>query len=184
MEEKAYRFEAQEVLTLHIRAMSGEQRVQALGERTVLTVERTDAEKRLDQHMKGSGYAGKKLLPYVVLFAVGLVWLILWLTVLPERERALLLPGPAAIFAGIAGGIVTLKELSKRKKELGGMDREKALRDAAWEIALERAPKKAGDNDITYIPLDSRTKGMGKKDLVLTYDLLPEIAGQFLKKTV
>ena len=37
-------------------------------------------------------------------------------------------------------------------------------------------PKKDGDNDLTYIPITEKTLAMKNGDLMIMYDLLPEIA--------
>ena len=57
-------------------------------------------------------------------------------------------------------------------------DIDKALEEAAWECFLEAAPKKNDINDITYIPVNDQTLARKNGDLMILYDLLPEIALQ------
>ena len=53
-----------------------------------------------------------------------------------------------------------------------------ALENAAWEAAVRCAPHKCGDHDLTYIPDTADTMAMKNGDLMLSYELLPEIAVQ------
>ncbi len=41
---------------------------------------------------------------------------------------------------------------------------------------MDHAPKKYKNNDVTYIPITSRTLSMKNGDLMVMYKLLPEIA--------
>ena len=62
------------------------------------------------------------------------------------------------------------------------MTREEGLRSCAWECMIQGAPKKNDVNDITYIPVDETTLARKNGDLMILYDLLPEIAVQAYEK--
>jgi hypothetical protein len=47
---------------------------------------------------------------------------------------------------------------------------------------LEGAPKKDDINDITYIPVDEKTLARKNGDLMVLYDLVPEIAVEAHKR--
>ena len=50
------------------------------------------------------------------------------------------------------------------------------MEGSAWECLQEGAPKKQDVNDITYIPVDEKTLALKNGDLMVLYELLPEIA--------
>lgn len=50
------------------------------------------------------------------------------------------------------------------------------MEQAALELLLSSAPKKAGDSDLTYIPVNEKTLTMKNGDLMIVHRLLPEIA--------
>ena len=60
--------------------------------------------------------------------------------------------------------------------------REEALYRCAWECMVDGAPKKNDVNDITYIPVDEKTLARKNGDLMILYDLVPEIAVQAHKR--
>ena len=51
-----------------------------------------------------------------------------------------------------------------------------AEEEAAWEAFSNALPKKDEDNDLTYIPINKKTLAMKNGDLMIMYNLLPEIA--------
>ena len=50
------------------------------------------------------------------------------------------------------------------------------MEQCAWECLVDGAPKKNDVNDITYIPINGKTLERKNGDLMILYDLLPEIA--------
>ena len=57
-----------------------------------------------------------------------------------------------------------------------------ALEEAAWDVYLAEAPKKEGQNDLTYIPVNEKTLARKNGDLMILYRLLPEIAVEAWKR--
>ena len=69
-----------------------------------------------------------------------------------------------------------IRNRSAKKRELSVLSEEQALYRCAWECLVDAAPKKNDINDITYIPVDAETLARKNGDLMILYDLLPEIA--------
>lgn len=169
-----YPFRVLEVLTLHIREMSGEKRVQALGEFREYAICDGCARARLDGALRPGKSLWRKLAPYGTVLLFGLAVLAAgW-----EGGNAFRLLGGAGIFCGIAGGGSLFRRAGEEKRAYSTLPAEKALARAAWECLMETAPQKAGENDLTYIPVNGETLAMKNGDLSLTYDLLPAIARQ------
>ena len=66
----------------------------------------------------------------------------------------------------------------RRRQRYRGLSEAQALENAAWEAAVRCVPHKCGDHDLTYIPDTVDTLAMKNGDLMLCYELLPEIAVQ------
>jgi len=93
-------------------------------------------------------------------------------------EGALRLLGLAMTVCGLLGLTGTWQRLTKKKRTFSALSPEDALHQAAWDVLLDKAPKKYDINDITYIPVDAQILARKNGDLMLLYDLLPEIAVQ------
>ena len=167
-----YIFPSLEVQTLHVRDLKGESRVQALGLFREDGVCRECAAKHLAQMKNPMPSLRKKLLPYAAVLVFG----VLVTVFLHGWGRAVLMMGLAGILCGVLGLVTVSRTASKIKREYSAMTPAEAERRAAWELTLSLLPKKDGDNDMSYIPLDERTMNMKNGDLMIEYRLLPEIA--------
>lgn len=177
-EREGYSFRTLEVQTLHVRDFNGEKRVQALGNFQDWTICEDCARRWLEEVLAPGKRLTKACLPFALVLFAGALW-----TLLVRGEVfALRLLGPAAIFCGLAGIASSTRQLLTRGRELRALPREEALEQAAWESLLAAAPKKNGDNDLTYIPVNGETKGLDQRQLCLRYDLLPAIAAQALER--
>lgn len=164
-------FRVLEVQTLHIRDLGGEKRVQALGLFQDYAICRDCAQAYLDRLAQRGG-VGKKLLPFLLVLLFGIIVSILcW-----SGATALRVMGLAAILCGIAGSVTTLQAARKKRAEFSKLPPEEQLYQAAWECLLEVAPRKDGDNDLTYIPVTPQTLKLKNGDLMIVYDLLPAVA--------
>ena len=76
----------------------------------------------------------------------------------------------------------SIKRIRGQQAQSLALPREEAVKKAAWDCLLAAAPKKNGDNDLTYIPVDGETKALDQRELALRYDLLPAIAAQALER--
>lgn len=168
----SYPFRVLEVQTLHVRDLKGEKRVQALGLFQDYGICSDCAKRKLEQIRKPGSELWKRLIPFGLIFIIGVVLaVVFW-----KGEGALRLLGLAGIVSGIMGLVSISRGFSKRQKEYAGLTDSEALNRAAWECLVEFAPKKDGENDLTYIPVNDRTLKMKNGDLMIEYDLLPEIA--------
>lgn len=167
-----YPFRVLEVQTLHVRDITGERRVQALGLFQEYGICQGCARHRLDAIREPGRELWKQLLPFAVIIVLGAVLtVIFWF-----GEGVLRLLGLAGLACGVLGLAGGLKSSSQRRKEYAALSDEAALDRAAWECLIDSAPKKDGENDLTYIPVNERTLAMKNGDLMIEYELLPEIA--------
>ena len=74
------------------------------------------------------------------------------------------------------GIVPAIQKGKKTRAAYAAKSEQSALHDAAWEVLMQAVPKKSEDSDLTYIPVESSTLSMKKGDLMVMYDLLPEIA--------
>lgn len=168
----AYLFRVMEVRTLHIRDITGEKRVQALGHFQNYGVCRACAAARLAEIQKLGVCFFRYCASYSAILAIGLILIILFGT----SNGALRLMGIAAIGCGILGGFSTVRSFKKTREAYVALGREEALLRAAWDVLMDSTPKKTEDSDLTYIPVDEKTLAMKNGDLMIAYNLLPEIA--------
>ena len=173
--EGDFSFRTLSVRTLRIREPLREKRVQALGGMEDWAVCRSCASETLARRTSLRGSVLPRLIVFGLILLLALVLLAVRATVLPGRRE--LLPFAALLIIGsLMGFLGTLREGGAERKELLALDGEAALRRAALLTVLECAPAKSGEEDLSYIPLDEETLRMKNGDLMLRYDLLPEIA--------
>ena len=147
-----YRFRALEIHTLPVRDFKGEKKIQAVGDVVEFGV-CGDCARRWLRTCRG-GVSVKKLAPFAV-------------------YRLL---GAAAVICGAVGIASTVREHLRRRREYQALPEDKALERAAWETVLRCADRKRGDHDLSYIPITADTRKLKNGDLMVCYDLLPEIA--------
>ena len=161
-----------EVQTLHVRDITRDNRVQALGRFQDVSICRECAEKYLEKLKNPWKTIWKKILPFIIVLVFGIAVLIIcW-----GGATALLVMGFAGILCGILGIVSTIRSANKKRKDIDALTPDEAKKQAAWECLLSVLPKKDGDNDMSYIPVDERTLKMKNGDLMIVYDLLPDIA--------
>lgn len=174
--EVSYPFRAIEVRTLHVRDLGGERVVQALGDVRALSICNACAEEELSAALSPVLTAARRALPFACVLAVGMA---LSLTVTMQSDvPALRLPGPAAVLCGAAGCVSSWRDALARARTFRALEHRAALERAAWDRLLLALPRKRGDEDLTYIPIDETTRAMDARALAARYDLLPPIAEQ------
>ena len=171
-EHSHYHFRVLQVQTLHVRDFGKNSKIQALGDFEEYDVCAACAQEKYDSTVQVSAAVKKLCALWGTVMAIGLiVTLAYW-----KGEGVLRLAGLGAL---IGGGLILLGQLqnaTKARKELLALNREEALYRCAWECMVDGAPKKNDVNDITYIPVDDKTLRRKNGDLMILYDLLPEIA--------
>lgn len=177
-EHPHYHFRVLQVQTLHVRDFGKNSRIQALGDFEEYGVCAECAERKYDQCRNLGPAVRKYILLYGALMILGLV-----LTILFWNGEGVFRLGGLGLVVG--GGLCLAGNLQSnlaKKRQVDALDPEKARYACAWDCLLEGAPKKQDINDITYIPVDEETLARKNGDLMVLYDLLPEIAVEAHKR--
>lgn len=167
-----YHFRVLQVQTLHVRDLTGEKRVQALGDFEEYDVCASCARAKYDAYMDNRAAVKKAVLTWGLLALAGLVVTVLFWngdSVYRLFGLGMLACGAMCLYGGV-------KSTGTKKREMTALGEEKALYRCAWECLMDGAPRKHDINDITYIPVDRETLARKNGDLMILYDLLPEIA--------
>ena len=170
-----------EVRTLHVRDMDRAKRVQALGSFQDFYVCENCAHTREQLERLPVRAASPKLIGFGLTMLAGVALLTADLAYL-GGDRVFFLLALAAIACGILGLIQTLSDARERSRDLGTMTPEQARLEGALSLIRDYAPKKSGEEDLTYIPVTGKTLQMKNGDLMVMYNLLPEIAVEAWKR--
>ena len=170
----ALNFRVLEVHTLHIRDFDGERVIQALGEFQEYEICTACASEEVQALLLPAKRIMMRCLPFALLVIVGIA-LSLLLT-FRDIMPALRVIGPMAIVVGIIGITGKFREILSEREAVSKMSCDDAVRHCAWQLVLRNAPKKYGDNDVTYIPLNKDTMRMSAKELSERYNLLRTIS--------
>ena len=172
---------ALEVRTLPVRGLTGEKRVQALGDFVESGVCDSCARSHLDSLKSISKSSRKKVTVFSAVLIAGILIEIASFLFL-KSEKVFILLGIFAVICGVLGIYDSLKKAKEKSAELHAMTEKDALEEAAWDVFLEEAPSKEGTNDLTYIPVNERSLKRKNGDLMILYHLLPEIAVEAWKR--
>lgn len=167
-----YHFRVLQVQTLHIRDLTKEHKVQALGEITEYEICAKCAKEKLEYLLNQKQMFLKKILPFLSCSLLGaLITYLFW-----HQSNVFRLMGISMIICGLLCIWTRLREFLSKRAELLNLPKDIALYHCAWECLLENLPHKDGDNDLTYIPINKETLSRKNGDLMILYHLLPEIA--------
>lgn len=172
---------ALEVRTLHVRGAVGERRVQALGDEKTGAVCERCAREQLAVSLVPARAAKKQLYAFGAVFAAGILIEAVTFLFLKAHRIGILL-GIAALVCGALGIYDFLRRAKEKAASLQALPEAEALGEAAWDVYLAEAPKKEGQNDLTYIPVNDKTLARKNGDLMILYHLLPEIAVEAWKR--
>ena len=178
----AYPIQALEVRTLPIRGLSGERKVQALGDEKQGSVCERCAREQLNLSLDPVRAAKPRLIRFGAVFAAGLLIGAVALLFLKDNRQVFLLLGIAALACGVLGIYDVLKKAKEKSDSLHVLPDTEALEEAAWDVFVAEAPKKEDINDLTYIPVNAKTRSRKNGDLMILYHLLPEIAVEAWKR--
>ena len=177
-EHADYHFRVLQVQTFHVRDFGKNSKVQALGDFEEYDVCSACAEEKYEATVQVDKAVKKLCALWGTVMVVGLILAAaFW-----KGEGVLRLAGLGAL---IGGGLILMGQLqtaTRAKRELLAMDREKGLYHCAWQCMVDGAPKKNDVNDITYIPVNEETLARKNGDLMILYDLVPQIAVQAHKR--
>lgn len=177
-EHNDYHFRVLQVQTLHVRDVTKEKRVQALGDFEEYDVCAACTKEKYDGILDTGSAIKKASLLWGTVIILGLVLAIAFWNgdgVFRLLGLGMLVGGGLCLYGG-------LQSATRKKRELSALSREDALYRCAWECMIDGAPKKNDINDITYIPVNEETLARKNGDLMILYDLLPEIAVQAHKR--
>ena len=167
-----YEFKVLQVQTLHVRDIGKTSRVQALGDFEEYGVCDTCRQEKYNAIVNNAAQVRMTWLIYgsLVLLGVALAYLN-W-----NVNSVLQFTGLGLLFGGGLTLMGKLKTVNAKKIQLLMLSEEEAVEHCAWECLVDGAPKKNDINDITYIPVTEKTLERKNGDLMILYDLLPEIA--------
>ena len=171
-EHDDYHFRVLQVQTLHVRDLNREKRVQALGGFEEYSVCASCAREKQHRIMDTRSQVLKSSLIFGILTILGLLLCLLYWQKAPMLRMS-------GLGLAIGSGLYLcgkIRVITAHKRKLLPLSPEDALYHCAWESMLDAAPRKNDINDITYIPVDEQTLARKNGDLMILYDLLPEIA--------
>ena len=178
----AYPIRAIEVRTLPVRGLGGERKVQALGDEKESCVCERCAREQLNLSLDPVRAVKPQLVRFGAVFAAGLLIEAVTFLFLKDNRQVFLLLGIAALICGVLGIYDVLKKAKEKSASLRALPEAEALEEAAWDVFVAAAPKKEDVNDLTYIPVNEKTRSRKNGDLMILYNLLPEIAVQAWKR--
>ena len=178
----AYPIRALEVRTLPVRGLGGERKVQALGEEKQDGACEHCAQEQLKLSLEPVRAVKPQLIRFGAVFAAGLLIEAVTFLFLKDNRQVFLLLGIAALVCGILGIYDALKKAKEKAASLRALPEAEALQEAAWDVFIAEAPKKEDVNDLTYIPVNEKTRSRKNGDLMILYNLLPEIAVEAWKR--
>ena len=178
----AYQIRALEVRTLPVRGLGGERKVQALGDEKQDGVCEHCAQEQLKLSLDPVRAVKPQLIRFGAVFAAGLLIEAVTFLFLKDNRQVFLLLGIAALVCGILGIYDALKKAKEKAASLRTLPEAEALQETAWDVFIAEAPKKEDVNDLTYIPVNEKTRSRKNGDLMILYNLLPEIAVEAWKR--
>jgi len=180
--QAVYPIRALEVRTLHVRSVGGERRVQALGDEKQAAVCVSCAREQLNLSLNPVKAAKPQLFSFGAVFAAGLAVIAAAVLFVRESRQVFILLGIAALICGILGVYDALRRAKEKAAALRALPEAESLEEAAWDVFVAKAPKKEDINDLTYIPVNEKTRSRKNGDLMILYHLLPEIAVEAWKR--
>ena len=172
---------ALEVRTLHVRSVTGERRVQALGDEKSSAVCEHCAREQLALSLDPVRATKPQLVSFCAVITAGIILEAVTFLFLKGHQIGILL-GIAALICGGHGIFEVLRKAKEKAASLRALPETEAIEEAAWDVYLTEAPKKEEQNDLTYIPVNAKTLSRKNGDLMILYHLLPEIAVEAWKR--
>lgn len=168
-----------EVLTLHVRDLGGEKRVQALGHDVQMALCHGCLDRYIETITKPVAQIKKAVLLFGGIVLAGLLIVLVLPAVIGVDMR---LAGFGAIGLGVFGFVKRYQAIEQRKAEALKAGTQKNRETYLMEYVHTLLPKKEGENDLSYVPMNEATAAMNIGTLAATHALLPEIARQLLEQ--
>ena len=163
----------QEVLTLRVRGLDGEKRVQALGQE----MEAGLCHACLDQYIGRLAEPKEEIRKAAMMFGgSGLAGLAMFFIPASSLGFDFRFPGAGAFAIGALGFIRRYQAIQERKKAIVCAGTEENREAYTLECFHKLLHKKEGENDLSYVPLRDREAAMNIGTLAAAYGLLPGIA--------
>jgi hypothetical protein len=160
------------IRTLHIRDLGGEKKVQAVGNVIEEWVCGSCIQKEMDHALNPGKIIWKKTMLYAVLAAAGIAIAVFF------HERVLRIFGAAAVLCAVVCLYSDLTKISKRRKSTIDNSPEENNTFYSLELIRRNLPRKNGEEDLTYIPMERSLVSASLGDMGVEYGLIPEIARQ------
>ena len=154
----AYPIRALEIRTLHVRSLGGERRVQALGDEKQSSVCESCARNQLNLSLDPARAVKPQLLSYGAVFAAGLLIETVTFLFVKDSRQVFFLLGIAALICGVFGIVDALQKAKDKSAALRALPETEALEEAAWDVFAAEAPEKEDINDLTYIPVNEKSR--------------------------
>ena len=165
----------QEVLTLLVRGLDGEKRVQALGQEMDAGL----CHACLDQYIGRLAEPKEEIRKAAMMFGgIALAGLAMFFIPASSLGFDFRFPGAGAFAIGALGFIRRYQAIQERKKAIVCAGTEENREAYTLECLHKLLPKKEGENDLSYVPLRDREAAMNIGTLAAAYGLLPGIAQQ------
>lgn len=167
--------------TMHVRGLTGEDKYQVPDD---AVRDYGVCEECAGKWLRESGTAGGRAVRRYVLFGVLFCAGAGLLLAFHGSGYVLMMPAAAAVFAGAAGLVSAFRESAAEKNRINAMTEEEALREAAFHVFLEKAPREMeeGQWKLTYIPVNEKTLSTKPGDLTVIYDIQPAVAKEVMLK--
>lgn len=167
-----------EVLTLHMRGMGGDRRAQALGERVGAPICDACLDAFIARQADARGAVRRQALLFGGLMLAGLA-----LSLLPPVGTLRLgLFGAALLLVGAAGLFKGTRDARARAAAVAGADRASNRARFLPQAVAAHLPRKAGENDLNYVPWEAGLRGRRTGELAAHHQLLPQIAQQLRER--
>lgn len=160
------------IRTLHIRSFGGVRRIQGLGNIVEGSVCKNCIERGINNALHPFKNINnlKKFALYVIMSVAGVLMAVF------AAEDVIRLFGAGAALCGILCFLGDMKKINEQKRKTAYINEQQNYRRFSMELAANSLPKKNGEEDLTYIPLEIALASAPLGDLCAEYNLLLDIA--------
>jgi hypothetical protein len=158
------------IRTLHIRNFSGTSRIQGVGRIVEGTVCDDCIHRQINNTLHPVKQSLKKLVQYAALTAAGI------LIAAFIHDNVIRIFGASAALCGILCLYSDLKKALEQQKITKNNNDEQNHAFYSYSLIINNLPRKNGEEDLSYIPLNAGLAAESPESLCIQFGLLPEIA--------